>query len=328
MNLNDVSFFTSEFEQGKEQSIDDDFFKERSYLGGWTVSERHPYKGLKRKQSKDILPSKIINNSKPSDLRNIIEKVILKYATDKNVILLSGGKDSTTLAHIFKKLNIPFIPISLYSTISQFTEQNTVRQIEKELSIEVNYFKVDKIELKDFKYWIENPYTAKRKAIEELGLLDYTIFTGEIGTGEMQIDQSLQYTAMMGYKPHDLSHWHVNVCGSYRRINSVKKLHNCPIYSDCVNYFIKRFDQWNKHPDILNRVMFSRLQDEGAYRIFNNNLDNLNWVHPFADSEFIHTCVNMESTFKGNKNLYRLMYNDLTDIPWRYPKNGLGIPTV
>ena len=74
--------------------------------------------------------------------------------------------------------------------------------------------------------------------------------------------------------------------------------------------------------------MFTRLQDEGAYRIFNCEDDNLNWVHPFAENEFIHSCVNMPSEHKGKKNLYREMYPELTNIPWEYPKSGLGIPTM
>ena len=180
----------------------------------------------------------------------------------------------------------------------------------------------------DFKYWIENPYTAKVIAINELGLQNYRIFTGEIGTGEMQVNQSLQYTAMIGYDPQALSYWHVNVCGSYRKLNSVKKLSDDPIYLECVNHFKTRFKQWEVHPDILNRVMFSRLQDEGAYRLFNYGLDNLSWVHPYAENSFIKACVNMPSKYKGKKNLYREMYTDLTDIPWRYPKSGLGIQTV
>jgi hypothetical protein len=74
--------------------------------------------------------------------------------------------------------------------------------------------------------------------------------------------------------------------------------------------------------------MFSRLQDEGAFRLFNYGVDNLKWVHPYAENEFIRNCVNMPSEFKGKKNLYREMYPKMTDIAWRYPKSGLGIPTM
>jgi hypothetical protein len=326
MNINQIDFFDCKFDKGTGIR-NEDFFTERTFLGGWTVSDRHPIVGLKRHAMTELLPDKSINTATPDDLRSILEKTILKYATDKNVIFISGGKDSTSLAHIFKKLDIPFKAISLYSELATTSEVPVVQQIEKALDIEVEYFKVDVIPKFDFQYWVENPYTAKCMAITELGLEDHTIFTGEVGTGEMQVNQSLQYTAMMGYQPKDISRWHVNVCGSYRTVNSVKEIYDDPIYFECIEHFEKRFSEWDRHPDILNRVMFSRLQDEGAYRLFNYGIDFLEWVHPFAENEFIHTCVNMPSSFKGGKNLYRLMYPDLSDIPWRYPKSGLGIPT-
>ena len=327
MNLNNIDFFTCKFEDGAGDT-NEDFYKERYFLGGWTVSDRHPVTGLKRIASKDILPLKKTLDITVAELRKILENTIKKYVTDKNVIFLSGGKDSTTLAYIFKTLDIPFVPVSLYSKSSATTEVNIVKQIEQELDISVKYYRIDTIPKTHFSYWIENPYTAKKMAVEDLSLQDHAIFTGEIGTGEMQVNQSLQYTAQLGYRPKDLARWHVNVCGSYRRFNSVLELHDDPIYKECTAHFENRFAQWDRHPDILNRVMFSRLQDEGAYRLFNYGLDNLHWVHPFAENEFIQACTNMPSVYKGKKNLYREMYPDMTDIAWRYPKSGLGIPTV
>tara|TARA_B100001287_G_C22684256_1_gene532305 strand:+ start:1554 stop:2537 length:984 start_codon:yes stop_codon:yes gene_type:complete len=327
MNLNKIDYFTCKFEIGQGER-NEDFFKERDFLGGWTISNRHPVKGLKRISSDTIIAQNTVMEIKPSVLRDLLENTIKLYATDKNIIFLSGGKDSTALAHAFKTLNIPFKAVSLYSKLSPTTEIDIVKSIQKELNIDVIYYNIDTIPKTEFKYWIENPYTAKVIAINELGLQNYIIFTGEIGTGEMQVNQSLQYTAMMGYQPDDLAFWHVNVCGSYRKLNSVKKLSDDPIYLECVEHFKTRFDQWAVHPDVLNRVMFSRLQDEGAYRLFNYGLDDLSWVHPYAENSFIKACVNMPSKYKGKKNLYKEMYSDLTDIPWRYPKSGLGIQTV
>lgn len=328
MNLNNIDYFYCDFEVGDSNKINPDFYEERKFLGGWTVSDRHPLLGLKRKSSDKILPKDNVYDITPKVLRAILQDNIKTYATDKNVIFLSGGKDSTALAHAFIKNDIPFVPVSLYSDISITTESNIVKQIADQMKLDVEYVKIDTIPKVDFPYWVENPYTAKVLAIKELGLEDHTIFTGEIGTGEMQVNQSLQYTAMMGYDPVALSYWHVNVCGSYRRINSVKPLSENKIYLECVEHFKKRFAQWDRHPDILNRVMFSRLQDEGAYRLFNYGQDDLKWVHPYAENNFIEACTNMPSHYKGKKNLYREMYEDLTDIPWRYPKSGLGIPTV
>ena len=185
MNINDVDFFSCRFEKETgHYFLNHDFYKERSMLGGWTVSDRHPAKGCKRHAVTRIFPDKLINKARVEDLRNIIEKTIKKYATDDNVITLSGGKDSTALAHIFKKLNIPFKAISLYSDLSITSERSVVQQIANVLDIEVEYYKLDTIPEHMFRYWVENPYTAKYIAINDLGLEDHTIFNGEIGTGK------------------------------------------------------------------------------------------------------------------------------------------------
>lgn len=330
MNLNNIDFFKCVFEDPGTVpgTFNNDFFKERSYLGGWTVSTRHPYNGLKRFPFTNYIHSNTVEDVSIDDLRQTLESTVKNYATDKNVIFLSGGKDSTALAHVFKKLEIPFTAVSLFSTVSNTTEKHIVKIIEQELDIDVKYFRLDTIPQKDFFYWVENPYTAKVIALTELGLTNHRIFTGEIGTGEMQVNQALQYTAMKGYNPRALARWHVNVCGSYRKVNSVLDLHQDGIYKECVAHFEERFNQWQEHPDVLNRVMFARLQDEGSYRLFNYGLDDFEWVHPFAEDSFIYKCVNMPSHYKGKKNLYKLMYNDLTNIPWRYPKSGLGITTM
>ena len=47
MNLNKIDYFTCKFQIG-EGERNEDFFKERNFLGGWTISDRHPIKGLKR----------------------------------------------------------------------------------------------------------------------------------------------------------------------------------------------------------------------------------------------------------------------------------------
>ena len=172
MNLNNINFFKCVFEDsGTVPGIkNNDFYKERSYLGGWTVSDRHPYTGLKRKAFTEHIHLNTVQDISINDLRNSLELTVKKYATDKNVIFLSGGKDSTALAHVFKKLNIPFIPVSIYSTVSNTTEKHIVKTIEQELNLNVKYFKLDTIPEKDFFYWIENPYTAKVIALKELGL--------------------------------------------------------------------------------------------------------------------------------------------------------------
>ena len=59
------------------------------------------------------------------ELRDNFEKYIIDKCSDKNVLFLSGGKDSATLAHIIKKLNLQdkFKFISLWSAKSKTNEK-------------------------------------------------------------------------------------------------------------------------------------------------------------------------------------------------------------
>ena len=84
MNINDVDFFSCHFEKAKDYN-NDDFYKERSMLGGWTVSDRHPSHEGKRHASTRVLPDKQINKAQVQDLRNIIEKTIKKYKIKKYI---------------------------------------------------------------------------------------------------------------------------------------------------------------------------------------------------------------------------------------------------
>ena len=77
--------------------------------------------------------------------------------------------------------------------------------------------------------------------------------------------------------------------------------------------------------------MFCRLKEESAFRVFAYNQDKeLKWIHPYTDFKFINSCVNWTSSIKfisnKDKNIYRLLWPEMTTIPWEYAKSGLGIP--
>ena len=85
MNLNKIDYFTCKFQIG-EGERNEDFFKERNFLGGWTISDRHPIKGLKRISSDINIAADTIQEIKPAVLRALQEDTIKLYATDKNII--------------------------------------------------------------------------------------------------------------------------------------------------------------------------------------------------------------------------------------------------
>jgi asparagine synthetase B (glutamine-hydrolysing) len=55
----------------------------------------------------------------------------------------------------------------------------------------------------------------------------------------------------------------------------------------------------------------------------------VNWVHPFADWDFVEYITNIHPKYKLNKLAFREAMADIISlIPWNYPKNGLSIPAI
>ena len=344
-------------------SRNEQFFFERDMLGGFTVSNRTQYNDIKRvqpdcivhikngvdsiKQFQSLMNDKITTENF-AELRDNFEKYIIDKCSDKNVLFLSGGKDSATLAHIIKKLNLQdkFKFISLWSAKSKTNEKEAVTRIAEAIGIEVQFVQIEysgkifdqKTNEQLFDFWIENSYSAKKKAIQILGLQDHLCWSGEVGVGNMQSRFVLQYFAQKGYNIEDMAKFHVNICGSYRRLCSVTSeplAYMNPvspdIYQECVDYFKNQLETFEEHPDRINRLLFCRLKDESCFRLYPYSQDReIEWIHPYIEYNFINTCINLPSSVKfynnKDKNIYRASWPEMTNIPWEYAKSGLGIP--
>tara|TARA_A100001388_G_C28757590_1_gene495850 strand:+ start:190 stop:1488 length:1299 start_codon:yes stop_codon:yes gene_type:complete len=339
---------------------DDSFFNERKMMGGFTVSLRTPYLNIRRVptdamihvkngetkiiKQETLIDDKLSTNS-IEDIRTYFENLIEKNVAEKNVLFLSGGKDSTTLAHIIKKLGLEkkFKFVSLWSPKAKQHEKEPVTRIASQLQIDVQFVPIEysgqifdeETNKHFFSHWIENTYSAKRKAIFDLDISDHLCWSGEVGVGNMQSRYVLQYFAQKGFNIEAMAKFAVNICGSHRRIGSTKpdalKYLNSPEeYKRCYEYFEAQLRD-NKHPDEINKLLFCRLKEESAFRVFAYNQDKeLKWIHPYTDFKFINSCVNWTSSIKfisnKDKNIYRLLWPEMTTIPWEYAKSGLGIP--
>ena len=175
---------------------DDSFFNERKMMGGFTVSLRTPYLNIRRVptdamihvkngetkiiKQETLIDDKLSTNS-IEDIRTYFENLIEKNVAEKNVLFLSGGKDSTTLAHIIKKLGLEkkFKFVSLWSPKAKQHEKEPVTRIASQLQIDVQFVPIEysgqifdeETNKHFFSHWIENTYSAKRKAIFDLDIL-------------------------------------------------------------------------------------------------------------------------------------------------------------
>ena len=342
-------------------SNNESFNNEKKVMGGFTVSSLTPFNEISKVPTDAIVHVKdgktnIIHHETLIDdhlstngieeIRDNFQNLIRENVAEKNVLFLSGGKDSTTLAHIIKKLNLDhkFKFISLWSPKAKQHEKEPVTRIASRLDIPVEFVSVDYSgEIFDedtnkhfFSFWTENTYSAKRKAIIDKGYTDHLCWSGEVGVGNMQSKYVLQYYAQKGYNIEAMAKFSVNICGSHRRLGSTKSdalsyLKTPTEYDRCCEHFKKQLESFEKHPDEINRILFCRLKDESAFRVFAYNQDkDIQWIHPYTDFKFINSCVNWTSSIKfisnKDKNIYRLLWPEMTTIPWEYAKSGLGIP--
>ena len=361
-NQNDYDFFYQDIAKRTEiKTKEESFYNERKVMGGFTVSDMSPFKEIKRVpidsivhvkdgETKIIKHDTLIDSSVSSngveEVKTNFENFIAKNCAEKNVLFLSGGKDSTTIAHVVKKLGLAnkFRFLSLWSPKAKQHEKEPVSRIAIHLDIPVEFIEVeysgrifdDETNARFFDFWTENTYSAKRKAIMDLGLTDSLCWSGEVGVGNMQSRYVLQYYAQKGYQKDKLARFSVNICGTHRRSASVtdhalEYLDTPTEYERCVNHFESVLDNFDRHPDVINRILFHRLKDESAFRVYAYSQDDkINWIHPFTNFNFINSCINWPSSIKfvndRDKNIYRLLWPEMTTIPWEYAKSGLGIP--
>ena len=344
-------------------SRNEQFFFERDMFGGFTASNRTKYNEIKRvqpdcivhikngvdsiKQFQSLMNDKVAPENF-AELRDNFEKYIIDNCSDKNVLFLSGGKDSATLAHVIKKLNLQdkFKFISLWSANSKTNEKEAVTRIAEAIGIEVQFVAIDhsgkifdeKTNEQFFDFWIENSYSAKKKAVHLLGLQDHLCWSGEVGTGTFSSKFTLQYFAQKGYNIEDMARLYVNVTGTYWRSISTTSdplAYMNPvspdIYQECVDHYKNQMKTFEEHPDKLNRLLYGWLKDFSCFRLYAYSQDKeIQWIHPFAEYNFINTCINLPNSVKFYNNkekcIYRAIWPEMTNIPWEYGKSGLGIP--
>ena len=153
---------------------------------------------------------------------------------------------------------------------SKTNEKEAVTRIAEAIGIEVQFVQIEysgkifdqKTNEQLFDFWIENSYSAKKKAIQILGLQDHLCWSGEVGVGNMQSRFVLQYFAQKGYNIEDMAKFHVNICGSYRRLCSVTSeplAYMNPvspdIYQECVDYFKNQLETFEEHPKTSENVL-------------------------------------------------------------------------
>jgi asparagine synthetase B (glutamine-hydrolysing) len=286
----------------------------------------------------------------------LVESTIEQLIGAKNTLLFSGGTDSTALAGIVKKIGrvADFKFVHVYSALQSQSELNIIAQTSTEMGLQIETARVDmsgdilpEISDRQFSFWIENPFPAKRRAVELLGLQDNHLFTGELGD---QLFGGPKNSSLINYALQTpqidvrvvATLW-LNQSATYGR-NSSRNL--CGKIEDYLNDYpesrpvleellqqIGEIFQKIPTPDFLHRLMLMNYVIKGPYRTWAYSQDTLHWVHPFASWRLFDLTFRTSSKAKIynggiSKSILLDTWRDhLSPLPWSLPKHGLGVPT-
>lgn len=341
---------------------------EIQFLGGQSYgSEETTYKQIHR-----IQPGHYLRNGnqlpyidyfsyegdEPLDLpafTEMVESRVAQMARGENALLLSGGTDSVALAGIVKKLKLQekFRFVHAHSGNQSLTESHIVSRIAREMKIDVVQSCVDfsgdilpRQSGRQFSFWIENPFPAKRLAIEKSGAGHCRIFTGELGD---QLFGGPKNTALMSYalqnprfSADELAALWINLSASYGRYSGFKTFGKIelifeeePGSKDAYLRLQSRISSLFSRlctKDFLNRLMMMNLLIKGPYRTWAYSQDELDWAHPFASWEIFDFAFRLRAEEKigpggSAKAIFLNAWRPyMSALPWSIPKHGFGIP--
>lgn len=333
--------------------IEDNVFIKKliGYFGGYSVGPETNIKGLYRvepctyvwngKVERYIdLFSKEKNEFNPLTVKELFKASVSKNAdTNNNGLLLSGGKDSSSLLGCLLNWGYEVSPISLISEHQTYSDKKIVEQLSKDYNIDVDFVNIDYSGpiLNDYEndryfgFWRENPFGAKKDVLKKYNFS--TVLTGEAGPSVYTYRPQLNYAIQKKAHIVDIIKILVIDIMTYHRVSSVDTKyiwHNWQEHVDfLIDYYYNMYNSFETN-DITNKLIHLTTIDQSAYRVFAYSQDfDINWKHPYMDWNFVNYIINLDSKYKINKNILKLGLSELiSHTPWRYPKNGLSIPSI
>jgi asparagine synthetase B (glutamine-hydrolysing) len=337
-------------------------------LGGHSLGEETTDLKIKRLQpghylhnGKQIRYLDLLDYSGEEPLSNtafvtLTESIVSRLVKSENTLLISGGTDSTALAGIVKKLRFQekFRFVHVFSPLQPQSELEILARSGKNMGLKVETVRVDlsgdivpEIHDRQFSFWIENPFPAKRQAVTLSNLEHTRIFTGEIGDqlfGGPKNNCLLNY-ALQSRKvdPKVVAILWINQSTSYGKNASLVpsgKLEDYfleqpaarLVYQELTALIAEMFEQIPSR-DYLHRIMLMNYVIKGPYRTWAYSQDTLDWAHPFASwrlFDFLFRSASYTKVYNGGVSkslLFDSWSKFVSPIPWSLPKHGFGIPT-
>lgn len=292
--------------------------------------------------------------------QSIVEKVFLENVADHNILVMSAGRDSVTMAGILKKLKLldKFDIIHIYSELQTKSEIHFVKDIAQEMDLKVHFHRQDLVDqlpeqdrLRQKCFWRENAFPLKKLAVRKFVKSGTRIWHGEIGDQLFGGPKDGIFLKMLNQLPkfdlEDMSRLWLTLA------NTSGHYHGTHLSPD-IRYLLQDSEFASRAPDVqkaigeiyetiqrilvnapskfwIERWMRVNLEIKGPFRVWGYSQCELDWFAPFAQRDVIDAALPLSITKKlGPDGRIRWIFYDLwreyvSDIPWKKSKSGISI---
>jgi hypothetical protein len=333
--------------------IDTMFYAQRDILNGqMTVGTSCGRCGVQRiqpdhfvdKGTQDRYRYSINVNSKGpniNDWGDILKEAVRKNCNDGDVLFLSGGRDSTTIANVAKHLGIELDYVHVTrGKVNPDTQ--ACKQFAYNLGLKVNY--IDPWNYHDFyqepDHWHDSSYSPKRQCLDVLGKKSGV--SGEMGASESGSKKINTVLQMPDITIEQLTNIWITTLEARNESVAVPEIHSDytqnnenhglykKAYREIIDHHERLYkelsDQTDDQEQLFKAVIMLHQQDHEAYRLFNYSQDiDYTWHHPFTDPDWFDIVMNApvkkRKLHYHNREVYRIAARNwdwFDETAWQY----------
>jgi len=308
---------------------DDVFYAMRDLLyGQMTVGTRTPCQTIKRIQPDHCLDRgtqvryrwSIENSDGPSmaTWQDILLESV-DACEDGDVLFLSGGRDSTTIAnvahHLGKKLQYVHITRG-----KDNPDTTSCKEFAKNIGIKVNYidpwdksWQVNEQAWNEHAYWHDSSYSPKRECL--LYLKATTGISGEMGVSESGSKKINPILQMPNITIEQLTNIWLSTLEARNESVASPLIHTDytkdhrfyefyeTAYKELIEHYESHWQYFSENYDesqMLKCAIMLHQQDHESYRLHNYSQDViLEWKHPLANFKWYNLIMNCDVKLKG-----------------------------
>lgn len=284
-------------------------------------------------------------------IANCCNLAITQLAETQNSLLMSAGTDSTALAAAMQQNHIPCEFVHVYSENSVLSEAHHAKRISQEMGLNTVFHHqavsgdiLPNDSERQYSFWIENPFSAKKAAIIEGGY-SRNVFNGEVGDqlfGGPKNNTLLYYaTQAKQINPEYIANIWINQSATYGRSHAfvpdphvaslVQSSEGNAAKQEIVDYIADVLNNSNMN-SLVKKFMLLNLMIKGPYRVWAYSQDSdINWKIPFAEWKVVDAALQLTehaiyAPDGRDKSVFRKIWVNTSNIPWELAKHGFGIP--